>query len=280
VTSIVLGLVAALCWGVHDLCVRKISATEGIFAALFAVLFFGSLFGLPFALLWGDAAAVMPYSWLQAIGAGLFFAGAGLGLFKALEIGPVRLVAPIIGGYPILSLLWATYLGSALTLGHWLAVFAVVAGVAFIAVNSDDGASSGRKRAAIWWSLMSGSGYAASFALSQGATQLSDEWSILLPLRLTALAAIFFLAMAFGERIRPRARSVGILAVMGALDILALTAVSAAGNQAFPEFASVGASTFGLVTVVLASIFLREALKPLQWGAVLLVFVAVGSLGL
>lgn len=278
--SLVLGLVAAFCWGVHDLLVRKVSAAEGTFAALLSVLVFGTLFAVPLALVWGAPVQVPPQAYLRAIIAGLFYACAGIGLYKAFEIGPVRLVAPIIGAYPILSMLWATYLGSPLHAGHWAAVLVVIGGVAFIAVSSDDGASQGQKRAAISWSLMSGAGFAIAFAFSQSATQLSDEWTVMIPLRVTALAATLAVALMLRVRIWPRLGSLWIFAIMGALDVTALLAVSAAGGRAYPEFAAVGASTFGLVTVVLASIFLRESLKWVQWGAVLAVFAAIGSLGL
>lgn len=277
--SLSLGLVAAFAWAVHDLCVRKISASEGVFPSLLPVLAFGTLAVLPFSWRNGAPAAAPPEAFWYAIAAGAFYAIAGLGLYKALSIGPVRLVAPIIGAYPIASMAWAAASGSPVQSAHWLAVSLVITGVAYIAISSDQSASDGSKGWAIFWSLVSGPGFATAFALSHEATALADEWAMMIPMRVTAIVAILGIALLMRERILPRRSSIWILAIMGSLDAVALGAVSAAGNFANPEFASVAASTFGLLTVVLAALFLRERMRGKQWAAVVLVFTAIGSLG-
>ncbi len=277
--SLLLGLLAAFSWAVHDLCVRKVSAAEGTFASLVSVLVLGTLVALPFALVWGDASAAPAEAYWRAVIAGLVYAIAGLGLYKALEIGPVRLVAPIIGAYPIISMGWAAYTGSPLTLLHWLAVFVVIGGVAFIAISSDEGSSDGSKSAAIFWSLVSGPGFAVAFALSQSATVLSDEWTIMVPFRMAAIVAVVAMALAWRQNMMPRIGSLWIFAIIGTLDVIAISAVSAAGSLPYPEFAAVAASTFGLITVVLATIFLKERMRLPQWAAVVAVFAAIGSLG-
>lgn len=275
-----LGLLAAFSWAVHDLCVRKVSATEGTFPSLLSVLTLGTLVVLPLTILWGDPATAPPEAYWRSIAAGAFYAIAGIGLYKALGIGPVRLVAPIIGAYPILSMAWAAYTGSPLTVLHWIAVFVVVGGVAFIATSSDEGASDGTKRAAIFWSLVSGPGFAIAFAFSQSATVLADEWTMMMPMRITAITATLIAALAFREGLLPRRKSLWLFLVMGTLDVIAIGGVSAAGSLPYPEFAAVAASTFGLITVVLATIFLGERMRAPQWAAVLAVFAAIGSLGI
>ena len=278
--SLLLGLLAAFSWAVHDLCVRKVSAAEGTFAALVSVLTLGTLVALPFAFILAEPAEASAEAYGRAIVAGLVYAVAGLGLYKALEIGPVRLVAPIIGAYPILSMAWAAYTGSPLTGLHWVAVFVVIGGVAFIAISSDGGSSDGSKREAIFWSLVSGPGFAVAFAISQSATMLSDEWTMMVPFRVAAIVAVVAMALAWRAQLRPRIGSLWIFAIMGTLDLIAISAVSAAGRLPYPEFAAVAASTFGLITVVLATIFLGERMRAPQWTAVVAVFVVIGSLGI
>ncbi|MBY4892001.1 DMT family transporter [Rhodobacteraceae bacterium N5(2021)] len=275
-----LGLLGAFSWAVHDLCVRKVSATQGAFPPLVSVLVLGSLVALPLTLIWAEPATAPPGAYWRAIAAGVFYAVAGVGLYKALGIGPVRLVAPIIGAYPIVSMGLAAYSGSPLTIVHWLAVFVVIGGVAFIAISSDEGASDGDKAQAIGWSLLSGPGFAIAFALSQSATMLADEWTMLMPMRIAAIAATLLLALALREGLLPQRKSLWIFLIMGTLDVIAIVSVSAAGSFAYPEFAAVAASTFGLITVVLATIFLGERLRAPQWTAVVAVFAAIGSLGL
>ncbi|MBL4628550.1 MAG: DMT family transporter [Roseicyclus sp.] len=278
--SLSLGLFAAFFWAVHDLCVRKVSASVGVFSSLIAVLVLGTLVITPFAVGFGNFADAPLLAYRYAITAGVFYAIAGLGLYKALSIGPVRLAAPIIGAYPILSMTWAATSGGAVEPLHWLAVIVVIAGVGYIAITSDAGASDGSKGWAIFWSMMSGPGFAIAFALSQEATALADEWAMMLPMRGTAIVAILGIALVMRAPILPRWGAVWILAIMGSLDALALGAVSGAGNFANPEFAAVAASTFGLITVVLAAIFLHEQMRGAQWIAVVVVFAAIGTLGL
>lgn len=71
-----------------------------------------------------------------------------------------------------------------------------------------------------------------------------------------------------------------MLALMGALDVLALGAVLAAGAWPRPEFAAAASSVFGLVTILLAWRFLGEPMTGGQWGGVLLVFAAMSYLAI
>jgi drug/metabolite transporter (DMT)-like permease len=56
--------------------------------------------------------------------------------------------------------------------------------------------------------------------------------------------------------------------------------VTAAASLAHPEFAAVCASVFGVVTILLARLFLGERVRPPQWAAITAIFGAVGYLGL
>ena len=67
---------------------------------------------------------------------------------------------------------------------------------------------------------------------------------------------------------------------MGALDAVALAVVIYAGTQTFSTFASVTASIFGLVTIILAWAFLKEKVSPKQWMGVFLVFLSIIFLGI
>lgn len=275
-----LGLVAAVCWAVHDLLVRIVGQRVGTFAALATVLTVGTILVVPVTFVLGTPLDAPAGAYKTALAAGLFYAIAGIGLYKALAIGPVRLVAPIIGGYPILSMAWAAASGSPVAPLHWLAVAVVVAGVAYVAITTDQSETGGRKGWAIFWSLVSGPGFAIAFALSQSATAQSDTWAMMGPVRGTAIAVTLAIALTLRERILPDRSALPVLAAMGALDAVALGAVSIAGNVPNPEFAAVAASTFGLLTIVLAALFLRESLKLHQWLAVACVFAAIASLGI
>ncbi|MDA5558947.1 EamA family transporter [Shimia sp. MMG029] len=277
--SLGLGIVAALAWGVHDLCVRYVSQNAGIIAPLLGVMVFGTLMVAPFSLL----AEPQPTTGAVTLGlvAGVIYGLAGYALYQAFSIGPVRLVAPIIGSYPALSVAWAGVTGQAATLDQWVAVLLIIVGVGFGVGRSDeDGQPQGRRRAAVLWSLAAGVSFATTFAIGQAAASGGAEVALLLPTRLAALGTIIALAVLIGQSVRPGKKTLPVLVLMGALDALALGMIIVAGGVPRPEFASVAASAFGLITVTLAALFLRERMTPAQWGAVGVVFASIAYLGL
>lgn len=277
--SLGLGLIAALCWGVHDVCVRYVSQRTGIVAALLSVLVLGSIIAVPVALVFSDG-QMETDDIARAIMAGVAFAAAGLALYNAFAIGPVRLVAPIIGAFPILSVGWAAINGAHVDLLQWFAVLLVIVGVGFVAGSSDPSDDTSDRRAAILWSLMSCFGFALSFAMAHYATSEGTEFTVNAISRVTAVVCIFSYAVASGSVMLPARSQLGLLALMGALDFMALGAVVYAGTQVNPEYSAVAASCFGMITVILASVFLRERMTISQWAGVAVVFSAIAYLAL
>ncbi|OZA07885.1 MAG: hypothetical protein B7Y02_13260, partial [Rhodobacterales bacterium 17-64-5] len=80
--------------------------------------------------------------------------------------------------------------------------------------------------------------------------------------------------------VRPALTVWPTLAVMAALDIGGMFAVTAAGSFDRPEFAAVTSSCFGLVTVLLAWRFLAEPVSRVQWAGIAVVFSGVAILSL
>jgi drug/metabolite transporter (DMT)-like permease len=68
--------------------------------------------------------------------------------------------------------------------------------------------------------------------------------------------------------------------MMGVLDAIALSAVTASGRLPQAEYASVSSSLFGVGTILLASYFLKEQLTALQWAGVATVFAGIAALSL
>jgi drug/metabolite transporter (DMT)-like permease len=280
--SLVIGIIAALGWGVHDVCVRFVSQRVGINLAYLVVLVSGLMLVAPLALVFGDWQAVSPAVIACAAAAGAIYAGAGYCLYRAFAIGPVRLVAPVIGAYPILSLAWAAAQGNVPLPGQIIAALMVVAGVGAGALLTDEepGDAPGSIRQALIWALLSMVAFALSFALGQLASQMGDDWPTMAISRAAALLVLLTVTLA--SRPLPRLTGVpwALLCFMGLCDAMALGLVIAAGRLPHPEFAAVSASTFGVVTILLAWAFLKEPINALQWGAVALVFGGIGYLAL
>ena len=78
----------------------------------------------------------------------------------------------------------------------------------------------------------------------------------------------------------PGRAALPFVAIMGVLDGIALLCVLSAGGLPSAEYAVVTSSIFGLVTVILARIFLSESMTARQWMGCVLTFCAIGYLAL
>ena len=278
--SLVLGLVAALAWGIHDICVRFVSQKGGILPSLATVLLMGSLILIPITTSVGDWSAVTPKGYGYAMLSGFVYLLGCNGLYKSFAIGPVRLVAPIVGAYPILSITWAGLLGQQVPWDQWLAVGFVVLGVALVGYLSQSDDEESSTSAAVGWAILGATGFAVAFAVGHIATQAGDELPVILVSRVSATMGVLILLFAQKGPKLPLKNAWPFLIAMAFLDTTAHSIVIGAGNLDRPEFAAVAASMFGLITVVLAWIFLRERMSLGQWCGVALAFAAVGYLSL
>ena len=276
--SLTLGMIAACAWGVHDFCIRFVSQRGGILPAIATVMVGGALFLLPISGAFGNWSAMTLQSFGLSVISGAVYLVGCISLYKAFGIGPVRVVAPIVGSYPILSIGWAALMGQPVLWDQWLAVGCVIIGVAIVGMLSDHSESDGSQRAAIGWSLVGAGGFAIAFAVGHLATQVGSELPVILVTRLTAATgAIILLALSSGAKI-PERSAWPLLALMSLLDALALGIVIAAGNLHRPEFAAVAASTFGIITIILAWLFLKERMTGGQWFGVAVCFLGIGYL--
>lgn len=279
--SLALGLAAALCWGLHDFCVRFVSQRSDPLTVFLAVLVSGALLLAPVTLLQGGWPGVTAVGAGFAALSGLAYVLGGIGLYRAFSIGPVRLVAPITGSFPILSVGWAAIQGQAVTADQWLAVLAVLAGVALVASSGGDhgDAAAGNSRVnAVLWAAAASAGFALTFALGHLAAEQAPDLPVVMVARIVTTFGMLALLALRQRPLTLHRPHLPLIAAMGGLDAIALTCVIAAGATAHPEYASVASSVFGVITIILCWRFLREPMTALQWGGVALVFAAIGWL--
>jgi drug/metabolite transporter (DMT)-like permease len=268
--SLTFGLVAAVCWGLHDFIIRILKQPKGIYASIAAVLFFGCLFQSPVVILYADFSEISYLALSVSVASGSL---AGIALYKAFVIGPIKLVAPIVGAYPIFSLIFSGLNGNLPTYIHFGAVIIIVISAGYVAASKEENQGSlSNKKSAIFWAIASSFSFASSFALGQYASNLSDQYALLLPNRVSALIALICIAKYLNMPIVPDLSEWRTFAFMALLDAIAQGFVISSGKLEFPVFASISASLFGLVTILLAAFILKERISPKQWIAILLVF--------
>ena len=136
-SSVLLGLVAALSWGVNDFLARFPSRAVGPLPTVLVVTFAGLVILTVWLLLSGHSIQISwPQLWLPAT-SGIFFTLSTLSLFAALALGPVSLVAPIAGSYPALAMFFAVAQGARPSLLQWLAVAGVLTGVVLVSRSGE-----------------------------------------------------------------------------------------------------------------------------------------------
>jgi uncharacterized membrane protein len=278
-----IGLTAALIWAVHDLLARKVSQGEALLPILITVLGAGALTLAPVAIIFGDWAAMTTFAVVTSVAYGLAYALAGGALYKAFSLAPVRLVSPVIGAFPMLSLAIAVVQGRSVTGADWLAVAAIVAGIAIVTIAAREDTSEGyasTPAVALGWAALSAIGFATTFALGQEATRRGAELPVMLIGRIVALLVVLALARVRAAHVAPRRGQRRLLVLMGVIDAMALGLVTAAGGLPHAEYASVASSLFGVLTVLLAAWFLKEQVRPVQWLGIAAVFSGIAVLSL
>jgi len=287
-----MGLIAALGWGIHDLCVRSVTRRADTAACLLGVFLFGLVLMLP-ALGWqlwagdGDAGprltrpvltSALTSALTSGLAIGLVYALANYSLYRAFAAGPVRIVAPVTASYPVYTVALAVAGGASVALTSWVAVLAVIGGVALVALTSDPDETPYDFRAVFGWSVLASLSYAASFALGQHLSSAGDTVVTLMATRGFALVSVLLLMLATGGLRLPPRDTWWLIALMAAMDVVALALVFGAGSLPDAAYATVTASLFGIVTIVLARWVFGERLSPRQWFGVLVAFVAIGWL--
>ena len=130
--------------------------------------------------------------------------------------------------------------------------------------------------------LLIATGASAAYALiiisGQAAVPLMGELQTTWVGRLVGLAALLALFAVRRERPRCERSWLPFLLLLGLLDTSGYLALFAGSTGLHPEATAVAASTFGVVTVVLARVILREPIAWRQWGAIALVFSGVATL--
>lgn len=274
-----LGLIAALCWGLHDFSVRYLKDSVPLMGSLMVVLAVGTLFQLAGISLSGAELALPSQALVYAIAAGGSFLIADLALYAAFRRGPVALVAPLVASYPVLSVGFAIWRGVEVSSWQWLAVVVIVLGVGAAAGRPQETGAIGAWKATVALSLLGASGFASTFALGQYAAEFGAPQANLAT-RMTALIGLMCLMALTRNMVWPGWRALPLLVTMGVLDGMALQNVLKAGGMPHAEYAAVSSSIFGMLTVVLAWMILRERMTALQWLGCMLAFGGIGALAL
>ncbi len=204
-------------------------------------------------------------------------------LYKGLARGPISVVAPIVASHPVLVVTIAVALGARPSAIDWAAMAVTIIGVVIVAQagqeQAEDNPERGAKlRGTIAISIGSMLAYAVLVSAGQQAVPIYGELQTLWIGRIISLIALMAFMAASRQRPVLPMRWWPFLAAQGTLDAGGYLALFAGSAEPGAEIVAVIASTFGVITVLLALVILRERVGALQWLGIVLTFIGVGTL--
>lgn len=289
VSPVVLGLIAAGCWGVSDWLARGLSKGLGSFRA--------QLWSQMTGLVVLGAAVVVTGAGVDAVNEGsarawgfgvvyaLLIGFAALSFFEAFGKGALAVVAPIVGGYGAVTVAWGVVFGVVPTPLRLCGLTLVVAGAVLASIPakgasssaSDASSASGSQRGVLFAVIAAVLFGTAFFVLGK---EVAPQLGALVPALLSRAigpALLVVVAMALGvSRAPPPPGPHRMNALFSGT--LASVATVATGLGSHGEGAAVTAvlgSLSVVVTVIIGLFLLKERLAPHQWVGTALALVGI-----
>jgi drug/metabolite transporter (DMT)-like permease len=275
--TIITGSGAAVAFGIATLCSARSSRSIGAASTLAWVALVGLVVTLPLALLGGvpDRLDASACGWLAGGGVGN---AAGLLLaYRALRVGKVGVIGPILSTEGAVAALVALAAGQSLATPSAAALAVIVGGVALAGIARSSTTSHSLVAGVPW-----AAGAAACFGISLYATGragavLPLAWA-LLPPRVVGTAAVA-LPLAAAGRLHLRRPVVPLLLAAGGCEVAGFSLYTLGARHGIAVTA-VLASLFGAVAAILARIAFNERLARVQLAGVATIVTGVSALSL
>ena len=283
--GIALGLGAALSWGLADYVAALSSRRAGalrvvlgfhlVATALLAIAVFGSGDGISDVsggnLVW--FAFVGALGWLSY-----------LAFYRALAIGPISIVSPIVSAYAAVTVICAVLISNErLAGGEAIAVAVVLLGV--VLASSDLRQVRAIERLAAVGLVLALATAVLIGSFVYGVAYFSDEYGWLVPIFLArALSTVFILGTAIqaGEwRFPTQSRTlIGMIAFIAVVDTIGYVAFNFGVRHADTSIVATAAAPYSVVPIAAGVLFIHERPSRAQWLGIALVIAGLVLLGL
>ncbi len=288
--DILLGISAALGWGVADFSARFSARRIGAFRTLIVMQAFGLTALSIFLWLTGGFSRHVPPGWtpwLFAIIAGLLNTLSGLALYSSFEVGLISIAGPVSSSYPALTVLLAIASGErihALRAAGLALTFIgmLLAAITFApdeqhAVDPRTHHAHAHLSKGVALAIFAALGYGVMFWwLGFHVVPLIGSGLSVWVIRATTFVALFVTGVPTGKALPlPRGNVWWLLFVTGLMDTSAFVANNAGLSSGHVAVVAVLASLYGAVTVLLSWLFLRERIDRTQWLGITLIFAGI-----
>jgi drug/metabolite transporter (DMT)-like permease len=260
--SIALAVLAALSWGFSDFVAQAAARRLGSIRSFYLAQWSGLVLILPLVLFVPPSAPPSANALFAMVGFGLAASVGYLLLYHALAHGNLAVVSPVASAYAAVTVALSLLTGGVLPVSLLASLGVVVLGIVLAASGRGGRGRQGAGEAAL-----------AALALGTAADLLGRSvravgpFLPILTLRLTAL----FLALPFAVRgggrpwVSALRSSWRLVLPVSLLDLLGFLAFSVSLRLGPTPVATVIASLFAVVTVLLGGFVLRERLRQRQW---------------
>lgn len=282
--SIVFGLASALGLGIADFMARFSARDLGAPLAYACVLLVGATATTLWILFSSTPLVWSPVGFAFAVAHGVSVATMCVLLYAGLARGPIAVVASIVAAHPAFVLVINVLMGVRPSLNQWAAMGAIILGGILIASTAAHGERDDAKAKADRLTLFIAFGacmaYVALVLTAQAAAPLIGEIQTVWIGRWTGLLFIGLVIFVRREPVRVPMKWLPFVGLQGSLDALGYFALLAGSNTVSPHITVVVASTFSVVTVVLAKFILHEEVSRLQWGCIAMIAIGTAVLSL
>jgi drug/metabolite transporter (DMT)-like permease len=278
-----LGILSALSFGIGDFLARFSSREVGFKNSLFWMLIVGAIFYLILFTFFGDSLKPNPIVLSNSFLSGILIMFGLLCLYRGLQMGPVSIVAAITASNPLIVFLIRYALGSEPTLLQWLSTLVVISGAILVSFSANSfqeslGLTKKQIKESVIISFMASITLALGLIFSQEATNTLEPLETVIYIRLFSLLGISSILLFTKSKITLTKKAIPILFFQGILETSGYFCLVSAYIFDKASIAVVISSGFGLVTIILARLILKEQISKLQSVGIFLTFLGVFGL--
>ena len=278
-----LGILSALSFGIGDFLARFSSREVGFKNSLFWMLVVGAIFYLILFSFLGDSLNPNPIGLSNSFLSGILIMFGLLCLYRGLQMGPVSIVAAITASNPLIVFLIRYALGSEPTLLQWLSTLVVISGAILVSFSANSfqeslGLTKKQIKESVIISFMASITLALGLIFSQEATNTLEPLETVIYIRFFSLLGISSILLFTKSKITLTKKAIPILFFQGILETSGYFCLVSAYIFDKASIAVVISSGFGLVTIILARLILKEQISKLQSVGIFLTFLGVFGL--
>jgi len=277
---VLLGILSAFSFGIGDFLARFSSQEVGFKNSLFWMLIVGAIFYIILFSIFGSGLNPNSIGLSNSFLSGILIMIGLLCLYRGLQMGPVSIVAPIAAINPLFVFLIRYALGSEPTLLQWMATIVVISGAILVSVSADShqeslGLNKQQIKESVVVSFIASVTLALGLIFSQEATNTLEPLETVIYIRFFSLLGIASILLFSKSKIFITKKAMPILFFQGILETTGYFCLVSAYAFDKVSIAVVISSGFGLVTVVLARLILKEKISKIQGSGIFLTFLGV-----